>query len=117
MGSGLGPSGRPGMTEERISAMKLTNDKAITLLAALGQLDGYDRVVKQPDGSERVIRQHYRINPAARLAMARAIVALKPVADAYAAARDGMLMEHSEGRGALGDTPADAAKVIAFKRG
>ena len=74
--------------------MKTTD--ILALRAALGELDGYLRIVK--DGErERIVREPYKLGAGLRLAIAKNIARTKEPVEAYVTARNAIIRELANG--------------------
>jgi hypothetical protein len=91
---------------------KLTVGECVDIYIGLGNLDSYERVVKE-SGAEKVIRGQYRLGDA-RMTVALNMGALKPVAEAANKTRQEILLEVGDGKAIAPDDQKAVAKATAM---
>lgn len=80
-----------------LDPVNIKNSQVQQLLAGLSALDGYDRAVKLGDGTDRVIREPYKLGAKARWNITRNVRTLNTAAEDLSKTRDALITEISGG--------------------
>lgn len=92
----------------RSEQVSMTINEALNAQAALSALDGYDRVVKDERGQEKVVKVPYVLDGKVRIGIAQDLAALRSIAQAFQDARNGKMAEIGRGEGVKPGTPEEA---------
>jgi len=96
---------------EKTKEVKLTAERAIAMLDAISnRMENYEKTTKDKDGNEKQIRVPYTFDVSTRMALAKDILALKFVADAFEKTRIALLMELSGGSGVIQPNTTEEAQ-------